>query len=485
MDQATLGLDLGTTGCKVVALDPTGKVLGSAAATYPLLTDATGRAEQDPEAVWEAARTVLQSLTGELGSGFAGLALGGAMHSVLPLTVDGEPLGNALTWADSRAEKLRLSEAELGELYRNTGCPGEVPYHPARLRWLKKADPALFGKIGKVASLKDFVGYRLTDRLATDVGMASTTGLYNLHGEGWFEGALEATGITAERLPDPLEPTTKLGVLTTEAASQTGLRAGLPVFPGSSDGALANLGSGVVRPGETVVTVGTSGAVRRVVAEPHLNAERLTWCYRFGGARYFAGGAINNGGLALAWLRRTLYSELPKDAGFKQLFNDADRAEPSELICLPYFTGERTPHWDAGLRASFFGLGEHHTRADLARAGLEGVAFSLADVFSLLGPGGKGVQLSGGVTRNPFWAQLLTDTLGVETEQNSVADASAVGAALVAQVALGWHTFESAAGEVADEARPTLTPDADTHAWLGRKRGRARRLLEVTRDLER
>lgn len=483
MDRPTLGLDLGTTGCKVVALGADGTVLGSAAATYPLLTDASGRAEQDPAAIWDAACAVLRQLTGELGPNFSGLALGGAMHSVLLLGADGEPLGHALTWADSRADKLKLPEAELDALYERTGCPAEVPYHPARLRWLQEAKPELFHQTKKVTALKDFVGYRLTGTLATDIGMASTTGLHKLRGEGWDEVALEHAGISSEMLPELLEPTAQLGLLTAAAAAKTGLTAGLPIFTGSSDGALANLGSGVVRPGETVVTVGTSGAVRRVVAEPWLNEDRLTWCYRFGRGRYFAGGAVNNGGLALGWLRRTLYSELPKDEGFQRLLGDAAQAEPSDLICLPYLTGERTPYWDASLRGSFFGLGEHHTRADLARAGLEGVAFSLAGVFDLLGVEDKPVQLSGGVTRNPFWAQLLTDTLGAKTELNNVTDASAIGAALVAQIALGWSTLEAVARAIADEERPTLAPDPDAHARLTAKRRRAQALLAATRDL--
>ena len=225
--------------------------------------------------------------------------------------------------------------------------------------------------------------------------------------------------------------------------------------------------------------------MRRVVAEPWLNEDRLTWCYRFGRERYFAGGAVNNGGLALGWLRRTLYSELPKDEGFQKLLDDAAQAEPSELVCLPYLTGERTPYWDASLRGSFFGLAEHHTRADLARAGLEGVAFSLAGVLALLGQDrdSERVQLSGGVTRNPFWAQLLTDTLGAKTELNNVTDASAIGAALVAQTALGWSTLEAVARDIADEQRPTLTPDPDAHARLTAKRRRAQALLTATRDL--
>ncbi len=406
------------------------------------------------------------------------------MHSLLPLGEDNEPLAYALTWADSRAETTLPTlrqETDEAALYRSTGCPLETPYHPARLRWLREAQPKLFSRTGTFVALKDFFAYRLCGVLATDVGLASTTGLLDLHTTRWHEPALALAGVTAAQLPTLAEPTARLGQLSAAAAAETGLEAGLPIFAGSSDGGLANLGAGVIRPGETILTLGTSGAVRQVADAPQLGADRLTWCYLLGSGRYFAGGAINNGGLTLEWLRRTLYSELPKDAGYDRLLTDTATATiDNDLIFLPYLTGERTPHWNAGLRASVFGLGEHHTRADLARAALEGVAFCLADLFDLLGRSDLPVQLTGGVARVPFWAQLITDTLGVPTELNRVADASALGAALRAQVARSWTTSVDASARAEAGTRTPLTPDPERHALLARKRARAQTLLRAT-----
>ena len=500
MNALTLGLDIGTSGCKVVALDATGRVQGGASASYPLLTDASGRAEQNPETLWAAVCKALRETTGQFGAeAFAGLALSGAMHSVLALGPHLEPLADALTWADSRPETVLPTlrrEVDETALYAHTGCPLEAPYHPARLRWLRGAYPELFGRTHVFVSIKDYLAYRLSGTLATDIGLASTTGLLELRRARWHEAALTLASVTPAQLPELLSPTDRLGTLTPTAAAATGLKAGLPIFSGSSDGGLANLGSGVAKPGETILTLGTSGAVRRVADTPQLGPDRLSWCYLLLEGRYFAGGAVNNGGLTLEWVRRTFYSELPKNRGYTRLLKDAAGAAVTDApLCLPYLTGERSPHWDADLRASFFGVGEHHTRADLARSALEGVAFTLADVFDLLGPGAdptpatvpNPVQLTGGVTRSPFWAQLITDTLGVGTELNPVADASATGAALLAQVALSWMTFENAAARAGSKAATsgirTLAPDPVAHARLGRRRSDAQALLRATKNL--
>lgn len=198
-------------------------------------------------------------------------------------------------------------------------------------------------------------------------------------------------------------------------------------------------------PGSTALTVGTSGAVRRVTAAPLLDPEARTWCYRFFAGRFLAGGAVSNGGLTLEWVRRTLYGELPKAEGFARLLDEAAAAKAEGLMVLPYLTGERSPHYNAALRGAVFGLSEAHTRADFARAALEGVAFCLKDVWEVLGTSAQGaappqtaerpVQLTGGLSRSPFWAQLVADVLGTPLEVVGVADASAVGAAALAWAA--------------------------------------------------
>ncbi len=492
-EAVTIGLDLGTTGCKAVALGAAGTPLHAATATYPLKTDASGRAEQDPAALWRAVCGALQTLSDKLGGhSVMGLALSGAMHSVLPLGQDLEPLTDATTWADSRAVDYpaRLRErTDPAALYTHTGCPLETPYHPVRLNWLREAQGDVFTRTHKVAALKDFILLQLTGRLVTDVGLASTTGLLDIHSLAWHLPALELSGIRAEHLPDLLLPTEQAGTVTRAAAAATGLPAGLPIFPGSSDGGLANLGAGVTTPGQTILTLGTSGAVRQVTDRPQHDLEtgaratqHLTWCYVLTEGRYFAGGAINNGGLMLEWLRRTLYSELPKAEGFDRLLTESAGATSSDIVCLPYLTGERTPHWDAELRASFVGIAEHHSRIDLVWAGLEGVAFCLADVFDLVEPSAYPVQLSGGAARAPFLAQLITDTLGVACEPNDVADASALGAAVIAQVGLGQATLSEGAARLAHAPTERLEPNPDAHTHYAKKRERAHRLLAALRQ---
>jgi gluconokinase len=210
---------------------------------------------------------------------------------------------------------------------------------------------------------------------------------------------------------------------------------------GASDGALANLGVAVTRPGQMVITIGTSGAVRRMVAAPWCDPAERTWCYLLNDDRWFAGGAINNGGMTLQWAHDHYYKEEPGD-GYARLMEEIEAVPPGAegVRLLPYFTGERSPHWNANATAALLGLRLAHTRAHIARAALEGVAFCLADVWQALaaaGPPPETVALTGGILRSPAWAQLLADVLGVELRALEATDASALGAARLAHAALG------------------------------------------------
>jgi gluconokinase len=318
-------------------------------------------------------------------------------------------------------------------------------------------------------ALKDWVFWRLTGVWLTDVGLASTTGLLDLHRLDWDREALGLAGVDASRLPALAAPDAVGGALSS-AAAITGLPAGLPVVPGTSDGGTANLGAGAVRPGQTVITVGTSGAVRRLAAEPWLDPAERTWCYVLSAGRWFAGGAINNGGLALQWVRERFYGDVPGEAGYERLLQEAAAVPPGAegVRVLPYFAGERSPHWNPLARAVISGLGLEHSRAHVARAALEGVAYCLADVWAALGsPASAGARLTGSIARNPVWAQILADVLGAQLEADEAADASAVGGALLAHVALGHHaSLEDAANR--SVTSEIYLPDIDRHAAYAR-----------------
>jgi gluconokinase len=551
-ERCFLGLDLGTTHVKCIALSPDGRVLASAERPVETRAPKPGRAEQDAEEVWEAASRVLRETASALGpESVEGLALSGAMHTCLAVAADASPLSPALTWADQRAAgicrrlRARLERKGLEALYRRTGCPLQPLYHLPKLRWWIEQAPEIAGRAALFVSLKDLVLHRLAGVWAADPSIGSATGLLDIQRCRWDPEALELAGIGPQRLPALASPLEPAGRLTGAAARATGLPSGLPLVLGASDGALANLGCGALTPGQVVITVGTSGAVRHWVAEPRLDPAQRTWCYLLAEGRWFAGGALNNAGLAVQWVRDSLYAEEPGSAGaagqpdppgrspqsgasgFERLFAEAAQSPPGAagLRCLPFFAGERSPYFRAEARAAFLGLSWEHGRGHLARAVLEAVALRLADVWDALGlasaagsnpesgaeagsspamagsapgaeagssaakpvrsptgrpafaPPSEPARLTGGILRSPFWVQLCCDALGLPLAAVEAADASAVGAALVAQAALDpGMSLEKLAARIQPGRR--WDPDPAQHRLY-------RRLLEEFRDLYR
>lgn len=475
-----IGLDLGTTNSKAVALDAGGRQLASASSDYRLYSPRSGWAEQQAEEVWQGVLAALKSLAGKLpkGTEVAGLCLSGAMHSSLPVDAAGSPLAPALTWADQRAapqaEALR-QRCDAQALYQRTGCPLVSIYHPAKLRWWQEQAPEIARRAQRFVLIKDWVLFRLTGEWATDFSITSATGLLDIRRLEWDAEALDLAGVSAAQLPPLVSPGCLLGELLPQVVQACGLPPGLKVIAGAGDGGLANLGSGAAAPGQSVITVGTSGAVRRVVDRPLLDPQQRTWCYLLAEQRWFAGGAINNGGLAVQWVRERFYPELSGADGYTRLFADAAAVSPGAggVLLVPYFSGERSPHWDAQARALLVGLGLEHSRAHIGRAALEGVAFCLADVWEALQGDNQPaeqvlralpvVHLTGGITRSPLWVHILADVLGVRLAPVEAADASAVGAAMLGQWALGQAgSLEELAQRVLPG--PLVEPDMERHA---------------------
>jgi gluconokinase len=219
-----------------------------------------------------------------------------------------------------------------------------------------------------------------------------------------------------------------------------------------------------------VITVGTSGAVRQIADKPWFDPAERTWCYLLAGNRWIVGGAINNGGLALQWAREKLYPDLAGAAGYDQLAADAASCPPGAqgVFLLPYFAGERSPHWAPKDKGMLYGLGMGHTRVHMARAAMEGVANCLADVWDAL-YGAEStddvVRLTGGITRTPVWVQILADMLGVPLMALDVADTSATGAGLLGMYGLGLIGADPQGMARTVEPGPVYTPDTERHTF--------------------
>lgn len=485
-----IGLDLGTTNIKALALLPSGEIGAQAVRRCSLHSPQPGLVEQDPQAVWSQVAAILRELVQNQPGVPRAMSLGGAMHSLIPVDSGGFPLAPASTWADQRAlpqaQALRR-QVDTAELYRRTGCPAVYLYLPARLRWWQENEPQIFRQAARFVEIKDWILFQLAGVWVKDLSLASTTGLLNLQTLAWEPQALAAAGVSATQLPALAQPLEWIGQITRRAARLTGLPQGMPIAAGASDGALANLGAGAGSPGAEAISAGTSGAVRRISTQPQIDSAGRTWCYVFLPGRYLAGGAINNAGLALQWALEAFYPEAPGSIGYAKLFADAAQIPPGAngLILLPYFTGERSPHWNPSARAILAGLGLEHSRAYIARACLEAVAFCLADVRQALDqafpspPSGLIPRLTGSITRSPLWVQILADVLGVPLAPVEAADASALGAATLALAALEGDATRLSALSAAQQPGAPVVPHPEAHALYREIHARFQRLYSL------
>lgn len=445
-----IGLDLGTTTCKAIAVARNGSIAASASSSATLRVPNPGAAEIDADEAWAMVRTMLRKLVSAIDTTRVGaIALSTAMHTLLCVDTAGRPIAPVTTWADTRSagdgETLRRS-CDTSALARRTGCPIRWMYHPARMRWLARVRPDVVRSASRVVSLKDWVIWRLTGVWATDLSLASTTGWLDIAAKTWDTEALALSGVDAARLPPLVSPTAIVGELGDAASSDTGLPRGLRVVAGASDGPLANLGAASDRvthgTGRLVMTVGTSGAVRAIVNAPASDEREKTWCYILtdNPARWVVGGAINNGGLLLDWVRTRFY-ERGGERAFEAMERDAASvpAGAEGVTLIPYFTGERCPLWNPRATGAIHGLALRHDRAHITRAAMEAVAFCLAEVREALTVrvGDEPAMLTGGITRSPAWCTIVADVMGVPVIASEAGDASAIGAAILAWRALG------------------------------------------------
>ena len=376
---SVLGLDIGTSGVKGLALGDDGTVLARAEESYPLATPHPGWAEQDPEQWWTAASAVLDSLraAGEP----AGIGLSGQMHGLVTLDSAGEVVRPAILWNDQRtaAECAEIEErVGLPELIAQTGNRALTGFTAPKLLWLRRHEPESYARIASVMLPKDYVRLRLCGERATDVADASGTLLFDVAHRAWSAPVISALELDESWLPPALESPSVSGTTAD----------GVPVAAGAGDQAAGALGVGVDRPGPASVVIGTSGVVFTALdafaADPEARAH--SFCHAVPGAWHAMGVMLSAAG-SLRWLRDVT----APGEDFAALVGEAERWEPGAegLTFLPYLAGERTPHADPDARGAFTGLSLRHDRGALVRAVLEGVAFGLRDSLDLVAEMGE------------------------------------------------------------------------------------------------
>lgn len=467
-----IGVDIGTTSTKVVLYDQTGTAIASANHGYPLYQTEPGMAEEAPAAIYDAVIAGITEVTAKATQPVAGISFSAAMHSLILLDEHYNPLTRMLTWADNRAalaaQQLR-ARPDAHELYWRTGTPLHPMTPLAKLVWLATTQPELHRQARWFVDIKAYVLQRLCGQLVTDYSIANASGLFNLHQLTWDTQALQLAQVQASQLPKLVDTTTQLTGLTPAVAAQTGLPTNTPLIVEASDGCLANLGVNALAPGVAAVTIGTSGAVRVVSAQPKLDPAGRLFCYYLAPQRWIIGGPVNNGGNVLRWVQDTLFMTEKQAEGqdsYELMTSLATQVPAGShgLLMHPYLNGERAPLWDANARGAYFGLTARHTRADLVRAALEGICFNLDHVAkmvqALTGPFTT-LQASGGFTRSKTWVQILADTFETTVTIPVGFESSSLGAAILGFTSLGVITDLSRAAEnmvAAGQAqRPNVT----------------------------
>jgi gluconokinase len=468
-----IGIDLGTGSCKSIVVDEQARVLGFSSAEYSGVQAQDRWQEQDPRELLKAAIVSARgavTASGVQPEACAGLSIGGALHSVMALDVHGDPLTGVITWADGRAVEQTKALRGLPiayQLYRETGCPVHGMYPLYKVMWLRDKRRDVFEKAWRYVSAKEYVLTKLTGEYLVDYCLAAGSAFLHTRTLLWNPLCLEMAGIRGDQLSTPCSPFTVHRGLNPEFAREIGTREDVPVVVGSSDAANSNMGAGAVHAWQATCMVGTSGAFRVISPRPILDEKARSWCYAIDQGHWLVGGAINNGGVALSWLRDCLNqaaSPLAPDQGlsFEDVIALAGTAKPGAggLICLPFFAGERSPNYNLNARALFFGMTLEHGMSHLARALLEGIAFrfrTLKEVLTDVGVDVREILASGGFTKSSLWLQVMSDALDRELRIPTWGETSALGAALWALLsARGEEALEKAGDfvELADSCRP-------------------------------
>lgn len=483
--EVILGLDVGTTGVKAVAFGVGSSWRRVAIREYPLLHPGPGQQVQDPDAIVAACSAALADcVTATDGATPLAIALSTAMHGLIALDGDRQPLTPLITWADSRAREqaAELRASALGhELHRRSGAPIHPMTPLTKLLWFARHDPTTFAATRSWVGLKDYLLYRLTGELVTELSSASGTGLLDMTTRAWNPAALALTGIAEEQLPPILAPTAVLP-LAPGPASRTGLPSGLPVVAGGADGPLGNLGTGALAPGVAGLSLGTSGAIRMVVPEPRVDDAGTLFCYALTDTAWVVGGAVSNGGVVVRWAGNALAPDVAGDEALLALAA-AVPAGCDGLVMLPYLLAERAPLWDPDLPGAYLGLRHDHTRAHLVRAAVEGVCLQLKvvlDQLDRLHPV-ESVRVTGGTFRSALWRDVMAAALERPLYVVGDAEGTALGAAALGLFALGRApSLDGALRELSDVVSapsPRIDADPELSATYRRQRAAVPRLI--------
>jgi xylulokinase len=411
-----LGLDIGTSGVKAVLVDESQQIVAQSTSSMTVSRPHPDWSEQDPESWWQACVEALGELKEVNPNGLKrveAIGLSGQMHGATLLDRQGQVLRPAILWNDGRSKTqcttLEQRAPDLRKITGNLAMPG---FTAPKLLWVAEHEPEVFKRIDKVLLPKDYIRYRLSGRFASDMSDAAGTLWLDVGGRKWSEAMVDACDLRLTHMPDLFEGSEPSAELSAEAAQQLGLPVGTVIAGGGGDNACGAVGIGAVQAGQSFISLGTSGVyfVANAAFSPNPDKGMHAFCHALPGSWYQMAVMLSAAN-CLDWV-----AKLTCASSVGELISEieAQQSKPSDILFLPYLSGERTPHNDPNAKGVFFGLSHETTRAELGRAVLEGVAFAFADGQQALLQSGANIgrtAVIGGGSRSRLWGEILASVL--------------------------------------------------------------------------
>ena len=461
-----IGIDLGTSACKLLLVDADGKVLNEVTKEYPLSFPHPGWSEQSPEDWWSAVTEgVPELLAGFDASQIAGIGAGGQMHGLVALDEHDEVIRPAILWNDGRtAKEVEYLNETVGrdKLSRYTANIAFAGFTVPKLLWMRENEPDNFAKIRKIMLPKDFINYKLTGVHCTDYSDASGMLLLDVQHKRWSREMCNICGVTEEQLPRLYESWETVGTLLLDAAAKLGLLETVKVCAGAGDNAAAAVGTGVVGAGGCNISLGTSGTI--FISSDRFGVDPNNALHAFAhadGSWHLMGCMLSAASCNKWWCEDILDTA---DYQAEQSPIDMDKLGRNRVFFLPYLMGERSPINDTDARGAFVGMSMDTTRADLTQAVLEGVAFAIRDSFEVAKSLGVSIPRStvcGGGAKSPLWRTILANVLGIPLDLPQTEQGPGYGGAVLAMVGCGVFESVQSACDALVRVADTVEPEPE------------------------
>ena len=464
-----IGVDLGTSACKLLLVDESGQVRNAATREYPLSFPRPGWSEQDPED-WKKAvlEGIPELLRGFDASQVAGIGCGGQMHGLVALDKDGSVIRPAILWNDGRTAKEVdylnnvVGREKLSSLTANIAFAG---FTAPKLLWMRENEPDLFARISKIMLPKDYINYILTGVHCTDYSDASGMLLLDVEHKRWSKEMLDLCGITETQMPRLYESYEAVGSLKPDVAKMLGLPENVVVCAGAGDNAAAAVGTGTVGAGGCNISLGTSGTIFISSDKFGVDPNNALHAFAHADGGYHLMGCMLSAASCNKWWQEEIIGTTDYQA--EQAAITPDKLGRNHVYFLPYLMGERSPINDTNARGCFTGMTMDTTRADMLQAVLEGVAFAIRDSFEVARGLGLDIprsKICGGGSKSPLWKTIFANILGIPLDTAATEQGPGYGGAILAMAASGrFPSVQAACGALVSVAS-TVEPDAELTA---------------------